>query len=244
MQTACSRQRGGKLVQVRASALQGVYVDTPAALFLAWLFAKGASLYACQACKWYNQGNLTGKAIVCTVALLFGGCPKRNTGPRIVYTPTPPPAASSVETSSTEPPQAVVIQAPAPPAPDQTVRTPAPTPAPQTQHRRRVRRGERPRASGASSEPQPANVPPLGPSESTALESALHGQVVQMQQQIEKRIATLSREWLSPTERETLEGARGFLQQSVRALQESDLQRASNLAHKADLLVQAVEQSQ
>ncbi len=65
-----------------------------------------------------------------------------------------------------------------------------------------------------------------------------------MQQQIEKRIATLSREWLSPTERETLEGARGFLQQSVRALQESDLQRASNLAHKADLLVQAVEQSQ
>jgi len=65
-----------------------------------------------------------------------------------------------------------------------------------------------------------------------------------MQQQIEQRIARLSREWLSPTERETLEGARGFLQQSLRALQESDLQRASNLAHKSHLLVEAIEQSQ
>ena len=229
---------------MRASAGRDASLHTPAALFLTWFFAKAASLYACQAGEWYNQGDLTGKAIVCTVALLFGGCPKRNTGPRIVYTPTPPPAASSVETASTGPPQTVVIQAPAPPEPDQTARTPAPTPAPQSQPHRRIRRGEHPRASEPSAEPQPANVPPMGPSESTKLESALHGQVVQLQQQIEKRIATLSREWLSPTERQTLGGARGFLQQSVRALEESDLQRASNLAHKADLLVKAVEQSQ
>ena len=71
----------------------------------------------------------------------------------------------------------------------------------------------------------------------------LHSQVVQMQQQIQQRITLLSREWLSPAERQTLEGARGFLQQSVRALNESDLQRASNLAHKSLLLVEAIEQS-
>ena len=65
-----------------------------------------------------------------------------------------------------------------------------------------------------------------------------------MQQQIQERSTALSREWLSPTERETLEGARGFLQQSLRALQESDLHRASNLAHKAYLLVEAIEQTQ
>jgi hypothetical protein len=83
----------------------------------------------------------------------------------------------------------------------------------------------------------------MEPAGSSAQESELRSRVVQTQQQIEGRITTLSREWLSPTEREVLEGARGFLQQSLRALNESDLQRASNLAHKADLLVEAIEQS-
>jgi hypothetical protein len=71
----------------------------------------------------------------------------------------------------------------------------------------------------------------------------LQGQVVRLQQGIEKRILVLSREWLSASQRGTLEGARGFLQQSQKALQESDLQRAYNLAHKADLLVISLEQS-
>ncbi len=83
----------------------------------------------------------------------------------------------------------------------------------------------------------------MEPSESTAKESKLRGQVVQAQQQIQEKITSLSREWLSPTERETLQGARGFLQQSLRALQESDLQRASNLAQKASLLVEAIQQA-
>lgn len=64
-----------------------------------------------------------------------------------------------------------------------------------------------------------------------------------MQQEIEKRIVSLSREWLSPSQRATLEGARGFLQNSHRALQESDLQRAFLLADKADQLVGSLEQS-
>ena len=83
----------------------------------------------------------------------------------------------------------------------------------------------------------------MEPRESTARESKLRDQVLQTQQKIQQQIESLSREWLSPTERETLEGARGFLQQSVRALHESDFQRASNLADKAHLLVEAIEQS-
>jgi len=186
---------------------------------------------------------LTGKAIVCTVALLFGGCPKRNTGPGVVYIPTPPPAASPAETVSEQPTQAIVVQAPAPPEPQQAAPTPVPAPPPEPHSRRRIRRDERTRTDEASPQPEPANVPAMEPRESTARESKLRDQVVQTQQQIQQQITLLSREWLSPAERETLQGARGFLQQSLRALQESDFQRASNLADKAHLLVEAIEQA-
>lgn len=83
----------------------------------------------------------------------------------------------------------------------------------------------------------------MEPGESAARAAELSSKVRQWQQQIEGRIVLLSRGGLSPTEREVLDGARGFLQQSVRALNESDFQRASNLARKADLLVEAIEQS-
>jgi hypothetical protein len=205
---------------------------------------RGSSLYPCHPREWYNQGILRGKAIVCSIALIFGGCPKRNTGPRIVYIPSPPPAATPAETASGQSTQAIVIQAPAPPEPEQIAPAPAPAPPPAPQPRRSLRRDEQRRAEETSPEPETPKVPAIEPSESTARESKLHYQVVQMQQQIQQRITQLSREWLSPTERETLAGARGFLQQSLRALQESDLQRASNLAHKAYLLVEAIEQSQ
>jgi hypothetical protein len=71
----------------------------------------------------------------------------------------------------------------------------------------------------------------------------LQGQVVKLQHEIEKRILVLSREWLSPSQRGTLEGARGFLQNSHKALQEADYQRALILAQKADLLVASLEQT-
>lgn len=65
-----------------------------------------------------------------------------------------------------------------------------------------------------------------------------------LQHGLEKQISLLSQEQLSQSQQNTLEGARGFLQQSQRALQQSDLQRAFNLAHKADLLISSLEQSQ
>jgi hypothetical protein len=86
-------------------------------------------------------------------------------------------------------------------------------------------------------------VPPLKSGLSSSQATELQDQVISLQQGIEKRILLLSREWLSPAQRGTLDGARGFLQQSQRALQESDLQRALNLAHKSDLLVTSLEQS-
>lgn len=88
------------------------------------------------------------------------------------------------------------------------------------------------------------DVPALHPGLSPNQETALRGQVVKLQQSIDKQIQRLSNEWLSSAQQSTLEGARGFLQQSQRALQESDLKRAFNLAHKAELLTNSLEQSQ
>ena len=158
-------------------------------------------------------------------------------GPQIVYVPTPPPAATPSQAEST-----MVVQAPAPPAPPEvhheTPEPASPEPAPVKQ--------PSPRRTEVKAPPEepPAEVPALQSAISSGHATQLQGQVVKLQQGIEKRILLLSREWLSPSQRGTLEGARGFLQQSQKALQESDLQRAYNLAHKADLLVVSIEQSQ
>lgn len=177
------------------------------------------------------------------MALIFGGCPKRNTGPGVVYIPTPPPVAKQGEAVSDQSTQAIVVQAPASPKPAQAAPAPTPAAPPEPHPRHRIRRSERAHAEEAAPQPEPANVPAMEPRESTARESKLRDQVIQSQEQIQQQINVLSREWLSPTDRETLQGARGFLQQSLRALKESDYQRASNLAHKAYLLVEAIEQA-
>jgi hypothetical protein len=70
----------------------------------------------------------------------------------------------------------------------------------------------------------------------------LQGQVVRLQEGIEKRILVLNREGLSPSQRKMLDDARGFLQQSQKALQKLDLDLAYNWAHKADQVVASLEQ--
>lgn len=159
-------------------------------------------------------------------------------GPQVVYVPPPPPAASPAQST-----QAIVIQAPAPSAPPEVASEPAQPQAQVPESPRHVR-SKRPLAKVPEPEPEPADVPALQSSLSPSRATELQGQVVRLQQGIEKRILRLSREWLSPPQRSTLEGARGFLQLSQRALQESDLQRANNLADKADLLVKSIEESQ
>lgn len=168
--------------------------------------------------------------------MIFGGCPKRHTGPQIVYIPTPPPAVSPSESA-----QAIVIQAPTPSAPAKVTRVPvlpvSHKPVPIRHVYRRVPQIKAPK-------PEPANVPALQSGLSPGKETELRDEVVNLQRGIEKEISRLNQEQLSQSQQNTLDGARGFLQQSQRALQQSDLQRALNLAHKADLLVISIQQSQ
>jgi hypothetical protein len=64
---------------------------------------------------------------------------------------------------------------------------------------------------------------------------------MQSQESVQARINTLGRTSLGSVDRKTLEDARMFLNQSRKALEGADLQRA-NLARKASLLVDALEQ--
>ena len=178
----------------------------------------------------------------CSLALFIGGCPKRQAPTRIVYVPSPPPAAT--QASATETPS-MVIEEPAPPE-----EPPAPSPQP-TSHpeparrRRRVLRREPPAGPPKTrlkrlSRPTP-QVPFLEPRESSAEEAALRRQIQGLQDDVRRRIAKLSRARLSGADRKTLDDARTFFAQSTRALNEGDLQRAHNLARKASLLVSALE---
>lgn len=176
------------------------------------------------------------KVIVCSIAIIFGGCPKRHAGPRIVYIPAPPPAASPSEST-----QAIVVQGPAPSVPAKV----PPAPAPPVAHKTvPIKHAHHRVPQTRAPKPEPANVPALQSGISPRRETELRDDVVNLQREIEKKISRLSQEQLSQSQQDTLDGARGFLQQSQRALQQSDLQRASNLAHKADLLVISLQQSQ
>jgi hypothetical protein len=173
--------------------------------------------------------------------LLFGGCPKRQTTPRIIYVPAPPAATEKSQPRSS---QALVIEAPPPPQPaKQSQGQPAPAPGEETvREQHPVRRPARPPAEERPEEKAP--VPTLEPSASPAQTAQLRREVTGLQSQLQGQIKRLNRTGLSRTELRTLGGARAFLAQSIRALQESDLQRALNLAHKAQLLVEAIQESQ
>jgi hypothetical protein len=184
----------------------------------------------------------------CALALFIGGCPKRQTPPRIVYVPSPAPAA----TQSTPAGEAttMVIEEPAPPEPAATtphVGTSTPTVTPD-KHGGRVRR--QPAAATPENTPentpdeaeQPApQVPSLEPHESSAEEASLRSQIQGLQDDVRARIAKLSHAGLSGADGKTLDDARTFFQQSLQALSEADLQRALTLARKASLLVLALE---
>lgn len=183
-----------------------------------------------------------GPLLCYSLALFIGGCPKRQTSPRIVYIPTPPPAAKQAPAQSAP---TMVIEEPAPPEP-------APAPPPEistpkeTQHPlRHVHRTEPPAAAPENppeTVEQPApQVPSLEPRESSVKEASLRRQIQGLQDDVRQRIAKLSRAGLSGVDRKTLDDARTFFAQSTQALNEADLQRALTLARKASLLVLALE---
>ena len=177
-------------------------------------------------------------------ALFIGGCPKRQVPPRIVYVPAPAPVAQSTPGAEAPP---LVIEEPAPPEP--VVTTPPVEASTQKatpdKHRRVLRR--EPTAAAPENptpdteEPLPPQVPVMEPHESSAEEAALRSQIQGLQDDVRERIGKLTQAGLSGADRKTLEDARTFFQQSLRALNEADLQRAFTLARKASLLVLALE---
>ncbi len=168
---------------------------------------------------------------VWSLALLFGGCPKRQTTPRIVYIPTPPAAMKPTTTTAM-----LVIQEPEPTAPASPPLAPGATTT-----RRQSPARRKPPARPIHVEPIP--VPALAPRENSSQQVALRDAILRSQQQVQQAIDRLHRAGLPENELSTLGGAQVFLAQSVRALQENDLQRALNLVRKAQLLVQALQGS-
>ena len=177
----------------------------------------------------------------CGLALFIGGCPKRQAPTRIVYVPSPPPAATQASATGTP---TMVIEEPAPPEPPETPPPPTSCPKPARRPRRVLRTEPPPEDTDNTPEttaPPTPQVPSLEPRESSAEEAALRRQIQGLQDDGRQRIARLSPARLSSADRKSLEDARTFFAQSTRALNEGDLQRALNLARKASLLVAALE---
>ena len=182
-------------------------------------------------------------ASVCAVLMWIGGCPKRqDLRSTVVYVPAPAPAAAPAEAK----PQVLVIEAPAPtPEPEET----APAQTPESAGRRRPRapaHGEAPAEPAPAANPDnpalpSAPIPALEPRESSAQEAALRREIQRLHDDVRQRLARLSQARLESSDARTLEDARTFFAQSVRALEAGDLERALNLARKASLLVRALE---
>lgn len=177
------------------------------------------------------------------MALLIGGCPKRQ-ATRLVYVPAPPSASvpSPVETMETW-----VIEEPAPPPEVSGVALPKSSQPRPTRQRRQAVRPEPPVAAEPAPEevgPPSVEVPPLESRESREQQAGMRQEILGLQEDIKQRIARLDRVRLADRDTKTLEDARIFLAQSGRAVQDGDLQRSLNLARKASLLVAALEQDQ
>lgn len=177
-------------------------------------------------------------------ALLLGGCPNRQTAPRVVYVPR---AATASAIAAPKSSGDLLIEEPPPPQPEGPPAEAQPqestTQKPPLRPRRRAAPAETPVEVPA---PPPEAVslpaPALETHESPQQQSELRTRVVQMQESVRARINALGRTSMASLDRKTLEGARMFLVQSERARDSNDLQRAFNLARKASLLVDALEQ--
>ena len=188
---------------------------------------------------------------MCALLLLLGGCHQRQ-GPQnlLVYVPAPapPPAAAA---TATKPQVLVLEEPPPPPEPEPEEEAPPPqNPEPTEHHKPKhaahpgtgTETDETPTVENPETpETPPAEVPALEPRQSSAQENELHRQYVDLEQDIRTRLAKLSGAHLSGNDLKTLEDARTFFAQSKRAMMSGDLPRAMNLAHKAGLLLAALE---
>lgn len=138
------------------------------------------------------------------------------------------------------------------PAPPESTEVPAEVSTQESTTQKSVARPRRralPSETPVEAQPAPENashsaapVPALQPRESPQQQNELQNKVLQLQQAVKGRIAVLERTQMADLDRKTLNGARSFVVQSDRALKSGDQQRAFNLARKASLLVDALEQ--
>jgi hypothetical protein len=181
-------------------------------------------------------------------ALLIGGCPKRQTTPRIVYV-QPPPAATQASASAAANASAgtLTIQEPETETADE-VSTPAPqtTPAPPPAT---ARKSKPPRAASRDTgeKPPPENNQPVPESQPAPLQLQPQGGDVQ-EAVISRRLDELEAEvedlrhrtGLSLDQQRAANDAAAFRNQALDALRQHDLLRAKQLTDKAALLINAV----
>jgi hypothetical protein len=139
----------------------------------------------------------------------------------------------------------MVIEKPAPAQPSVAETKPQAAPEPVKESppppAQPVARKEVPAPPIAVPQPATAGAPQLEPADSSQQKASIQRHVNILQRGIEARIKRLSRLSLAGADRKTLEDARTFIAQSEDAKKSGDLSQASNLAQKADLLVQAIE---
>jgi hypothetical protein len=174
--------------------------------------------------------------------VLASACPRRHVAPRVVYLETAQQQPSArLPASGT-----LVIQEPPPPLPLTPPAQSAPPeqkeePEPETPERRsHVRPRPRPDESAPATQPA-GEVPALELGGSAAQQAARERSLADLQRQIRQRIDRLSGLRLPDSTKRILGEAGSFLTQSETALKEGDTQRAENLAHKAELLLDALE---
>ena len=173
----------------------------------------------------------------CCIALLIGGCAKRQSATRLVYVAPPPAPQGGARAADSG---TLVIEEPTveeEPEADTQVNEAVqpPQPAKSTSPRTRRTGAAQPPPPEPSIEPPPPLEPAKNPGQGgrQQLEKVQHDMGVSIEQ--------FERSPLSEPERQTLAEARAFLDQSTRALKEGDLPRAEKLADKARLLITALE---
>ncbi len=154
--------------------------------------------------------------------------------------PTPPAASPSPSVT----PEVLVIEEPAPPQSEQAA--PSEQPAPETTPARRRHRAAPPSVVTPfevvpEEQPVPAEAPALEARETPRQQVALRSQIQGLLESLRQRLGRLESLRLMARDRRAREDAHTFLTQSQQALEQGDLQRALNLAQKAELLVADLE---
>ena len=175
----------------------------------------------------------------CCIALLIGGCAKRQSGTRLVYVASPPAPQGGAPAPDSG---MLVIEEPAKPELQELeprkdlelLNTPL-----SGQSSKRKATSASSSAESSSEQTLVEPPPPLEPANSPG--QGGRQQLEKVQHDMGASIEHFERSSLSGPEKQTLAEARAFLDQSTRALKDGDLPRAEKLADKARLLITALE---